>query len=237
MRLVERVRLIAGLGLIGGALLVLTTRPMQGQTQPGALIYGVNPSGDPRAIAITTGRAIWVGGEATEGSALAGNPVRNGLSDGTNIQTWKATSLTNFPLATTLTARSLTGAGVVEKGPRWSVVGAPASGSQASASIAAEAGVRHVADCIDFSGAATAAVTAAAGTFVVRDGATGAGTIIWAYAIAHQTAAGAGVQTIAPHALCGLNLVGTTNTAMTAELDAGITGEIQRVSISGFNVQ
>lgn len=44
------------------------------------------------------------------------------------------------------------------------------------------------------------------------------------------------IQTIAPHTVCGLNLAGTSNTAMTAEFNAGVTGEVQSVSISGYNV-
>jgi len=159
------------------------------------------------------------------------------VSTQTGAQPALNTALANYPAATTTTARNVIAALVSEKSSRWTVVSAPASGTVASASLAAEAGVRHVADCITFSGDASAAVTAAAGTFVVRDGATGAGTVIWAYSIAHQVAAGAGIQTIAPHSVCGLNLVGTTNTAMTAEFNAGVTGEVQAATLTGYNVQ
>ena len=162
--------------------------------------------------------------------------IFNGGGVASSFIPWISTSLTNFPLATTTTARNLSGAGVVEKGSHWSVVSQPAANSQGTASIAAEAGVRHVVDCIAFSADAGAAVTAAAGSFVVRDGATGAGTVIWSYAVAHLVAAAAGIQTIAPQQFCGLNLVGTTNTAMTAEFNAGVTGEVQSANISGFNI-
>jgi hypothetical protein len=144
--------------------------------------------------------------------------------------------LNQMPVATTLTARNVAGSLFAEKSSRWTVVSFPAANSQGTASIAAEAGVRHVVDCVSFGADAGAAVTAAAGNFAVRDGATGAGTVIWQIAVAHLVAAGAGIQTIAPQSFCGLNLVGTTNTAMTAELNAGVTGEVQSVSISGFNV-
>jgi len=123
---------------------------------------------------------------------------------------------------------------VAEKGPRWVVVSQPAANSQATASVAAVAGVKRVVDCVSFSADASAAVTAAAGTFVIRDGATGAGTVIWSYAVAHQVAAVAGVQTVAPHSICGLDLIGTVNTAMTAEFNAGVTGEVQGASMSGY---
>lgn len=156
---------------------------------------------------------------ATSGPTVAGTPV-----------------LGQVPVSTTLTARNVAGAIFAEKSSRWTVVSFPASGSQGTASLAAEAGVRHVIDCVSFAGDASAAVTAAAGNVAIRDGATGAGTVIWQAAIAHQVAAGAGVQTVPPAAVCGLNLVGTTNTALTAEFNAGVTGEVQSVSISGYNV-
>lgn len=163
--------------------------------------------------------------------------VMNFVSDGATPVAQRATSLANMFTAVTTTARAQIGALLVEKPSRWSAVSFPAANSQATATIAAEAGVRHVIDCVSFSADAAAAVTAAAGNVAIRDGATGAGTIIWQMAIAHLVAAAAGVQTIAPHSFCGLNLVGTTNTAMTAELNAGVTGEVQGVSMSGFNVQ
>lgn len=122
-----------------------------------------------------------------------------------------------------------------EKGTRWVATAAPSAGSVASASGAATAGLKRVVDCIAFSAESSGgAVTAAAGLVSVRDGATGAGTIIWPYAVAHQVAAGAGLQTVLPHTICGLNLAGSTNTAMTIEFDAGITNELQRVAISGY---
>lgn len=166
----------------------------------------------------------------------AQNPAIMFAWNGTGNQTPFTSSLANLIASTTTTARNNTGSLLAEKGGRWTVVSQPAANSQATASIAAEAAVRHVVDCVSFSADAAAAVTAAAGTFVVRDGATGAGTVIWSYAVAHLVAAGAGIQTIAPHSICGLNLVGTTNTAMTAEFNAGVTGEVQGASISGYNV-
>jgi hypothetical protein len=156
---------------------------------------------------------------------------------GTSAPTVAGTPVINqVPVSTTVTARNVAGALFVEKSSRWTVVSFPASGSQGTASLAAEAGVRHVIDCVSFAGDSSAAVTAAAGNVAIRDGATGAGTVIWQAAIAHLVAAGAGVQTIAASSVCGLNLVGTTNTAMTAEFNAGVTGEVQSVSISGYNV-
>lgn len=163
--------------------------------------------------------------------------ARTGAWDGAAFQDRRQASLSNFTVSTTLTGRNSIGAALGEKGGRWTVVSFPAANSQATASIAAEAAVRHVIDCVSFAADAGAAVAAAAGNVAIRDGATGAGTVIWQIAVAHLVAAAAGIQTIAPHSFCGLNLIGTTNTAMTAEINAGVTGEVQSVSMSGYNVQ
>jgi hypothetical protein len=146
----------------------------------------------------------------------------------------KATSLTNMVPAATLTVRSQTGAALVEKSARWMVVHNPAASSQATASIAAEASVRHVADCISFSAGSTTAPALTALTVNLRDGATGAGTIIWTHEVIIGAATG---QNVVPYGLCGLSLTGTTNTAMTLEFSASLANLIEAVSISGLNVQ
>lgn len=158
------------------------------------------------------------------------------LYDGANFQLTRMVSLANFPAASTTTARNSLGAQVVEKGSRWSTFSQPAANSQATATIAAEAGVRHVADCIGFSADSAAAITAANVTINLRDGATGAGTVIWTYSHSLPTAAALGVQEIPVQHLCGLNLVGTTNTAMTFEFSAGVTGSIESANLSGYNI-
>lgn len=152
-------------------------------------------------------------------------------------QTARAATSANMPLASTLTGRHALGVQLETEPSQWIVSSQPASGSVASASIAAEVGVRHVARCVGWSAVAAGAVTAAAGTILLRDGATGAGTVLVPYAIAHSVAAAAGVQTVPAFAVCGLSFVGTTNTAMTVEFDAGVAGETQRVWISGINIQ
>lgn len=160
-----------------------------------------------------------------------------GNSAPSDLDITRSATITNFPLSTTLTARNASGVQLSVKPSSWIVTSAPSSGTVGSASIAAEAGVRHVADCVAFSADSGGAVTAAAGTFVIRDGATGAGTVVWNYAVAHAVAAAAGVDTILPVNFCGLNIVGTTNTAMTAEFNSGVTGEVQVANLSGFNIQ
>lgn len=158
------------------------------------------------------------------------------LWDGTAFQLTRMVSLSNFPAASTTTARNSIGAQVIEKGSRWAVNSQPAASSQGTASIAAEAAVRHVVDCISFSGDSGGAVTAANVVLNLRDGATGAGTVIWSYVASFPTAAALGLQEIAPHSVCGLNLVGTTNTAMTFEFSAGVTNALEAAAISGYNI-
>lgn len=160
-------------------------------------------------------------------------PVPLGLSDGTKPRNWISASLANYNPASTTTAVNLVGAGVSEKGSRWTEISNPAAGSQATASIAAESAVRHVADCISFSAGSTTAPALTALTVNLRDGATGAGTVIWTKQVIVPNSTG---QNVTPFAFCGLNLVGTTNTAMTLEFSASLANLIEEVSLSGFNV-
>lgn len=144
------------------------------------------------------------------------------------------TSLANYPLSTLLTGRALQGANLSENGPRWAVSHSPAASAKATIAIAAEAGTRHVAQCIGWSAeSAGGAVTAAAGTVILYDGAV----VLIPTAIAHAAAAAAGVQNVPPNSICNLNLVGTTNTDMKVEFDALVTNELQRVWMTGYNVQ
>jgi hypothetical protein len=187
--------------------------------------------------------AQWSGTSVTAAAALSdtnGNPTAplvgadGMLWDTTQWNRHKGTALATFPTAVTLTSRNIVGAGLVEKSSRWSVVSNPAVSNQATASIAAEGGVRHVADCVAFSAASTTAPSLTALTVNLRDGATGAGTVIWSYQLAAANATG---QNVTPFSTCGLNLVGTTNTALTLEFSALLTNLVESVSLSGYNVQ
>lgn len=156
------------------------------------------------------------------------------LWDGANTQTINGTSIANFPTSQTFTAVNLTGAVLENKGSRWSKVSTPAVSTQASASIAAEASVRHVADCVSFSAGSTTAPALTKLNLNLRDGATGAGTIIKSWTIVIPAATG---QNAGPYSFCGLNLAGTTNTAMTAEFSALVTNLFEDVTLTGFNLQ
>jgi hypothetical protein len=156
--------------------------------------------------------------------------------NGTTEDRLRTTALATMNPASTSTAVNQIGAQISEKGSRWVVNSHPATSAQATASIAAEASVRHVVDCVTFAEASGGAVTGATHFLSLRDGAAGAGTILIQWVAAIPTAGATGIQGLGPQSFCGLNLVGTTNTAMTFEFDAGVTNAIETVSISGFNV-
>jgi hypothetical protein len=187
--------------------------------------------------------AQWGSTSVTAGVALSdavGNPTAplmgatNLVWDTTQWARHKGAAIATMPVASTLTTRNIVGAALTEKSSRWSVVHQPAAGTQAVASIAAEGSVRHVIDCIGFSASSTTAPSLTALTVVLRDGATGAGTIIWSHTIAISNATG---QNVPPFSTCGLNLVGTTNTAATLEWSAGLANLVQSANVSGFNLQ
>lgn len=130
------------------------------------------------------------------------------------------------------------GRGITEKGTRWALNNTPAAAAQATTSKAAVAGVRHVADCVSFAAAATAAVTAGTGIAVnLRDGATGAGTVLWTMTLNPVSAAAGGNAGVSPISVCGLALIGSPNTAMTLEYSAGVTGAIESVALSGYDLE
>jgi len=140
--------------------------------------------------------------------------------------------------ATTLTARNSSMLFFAEANPRATVVSSPAAGTQASASVAAETGVRHVIDCLSFGSQASGGASSASNNSVsVRDGATGVGTIIWTVNDPTIAGAAAGAQVATPINICGLNLSGSVNTALTVETLTGVANTAQTVSISFYNVK
>lgn len=191
---------------------------------------GPNSVADAISGTSTLGLPYNPGNGGADTGGLRVNPVQY---NGTTLDTQRNASLANDAVSTTLTARNSIGASLSEKGSRWTVIHNPAANSQATASIASEASVRHVVDCVSFSAGAIVAPALTALTVNVRDGATGAGNIIWTFQVIIPAATG---QSVAPHSICGLNLVGTTATAMTAEFSAGLTSLSESVSISGYNV-
>lgn len=119
-------------------------------------------------------------------------------------------------------------------GDYWSINNTPAAATQATASKAAgAAGVQHVAR------RATVAI-AAAGTaqpalnFNLRDGATGAGTILWSVSLAciiNTSVLWSEDFSLAP-------LVGTAATAMTLESSAaGAAATLANITLIGYDIQ
>lgn len=111
---------------------------------------------------------------------------------------------------------------------RWAVQHAPAAAAVATISKAAAAGARHVATSI------TVCVSAAATAqtplqFSLRDGAAGAGTIVWTARLSAPANSSA-CLTPAP-----LFVLGSVNTAMTLE-SAGVTvaGSFATVALTGY---
>lgn len=132
--------------------------------------------------------------------------------------------------AANLSATLNTGAGIVEKGPRWTVMSNVAAGSLANAAKAAGgAGVRHVVDCIAFSGGATTAPVATSLGILLIDNAT----TVWVYSLGIPASTG---QLVGPISFCGLNIVGQVNQAMNIQFSAGLTNMTEAVSMSGYDV-
>jgi len=140
--------------------------------------------------------------------------------------TFDRVRLANAPY---LGAQQSDGAVMVAPPGNWAITHAPAAATQATITRAAGgAGTRHVATSISFS-----MVSNAAREFHdirLRDGASGAGTILWSMRIGTPI----GGETLIT--IGGLNIVGSDNTAMTLEFDAaGGAGSLEGVSLTGYD--
>lgn len=120
--------------------------------------------------------------------------------------------------ATNVNAKSGNNAQLVAEPGQWVATSAPIVNTQASASQAAGgAGVRHVCNAISATLVAdTTAPAATVATLNLRDGATGAGTVLASWTLAIEAVAGD--KCIIN--LSGLNIPGSANTAMTLEFAA-----------------
>lgn len=98
----------------------------------------------------------------------------------------------------------------------WTKTHAPSGGGQATVTQAsAGAGLKNVMTGLMVSGIATGAVTAEKVTFVLRDGASGSGTVIWGFDIEPLAAAAGNFSFV--HSVTGLWIPGTAATAMSFE--------------------
>jgi len=110
----------------------------------------------------------------------------------------------------------------------WAVTNQATAGTP-TISKAAAAGVRHICSGISISVAAGATAQTPVAV-VLRDGATGAGTILGSWALATP------VNGVAALNLTGLNIVGTVNTAMTLEFSgATATAVVGSVNLFGYD--
>lgn len=134
--------------------------------------------------------------------------------------------------AANLAAQAGPGIGLSSPPGMWSVVSTPAAGVQATATKAAgAAGVRHICTAILVTFGAIAAPVATQGQWVLRDGATGAGTIL----MSGQLAIPAAVFQGQPVFISDLSIPGTGATAMTLEFTAALANLIQGVTLLGFD--
>jgi hypothetical protein len=179
---------------------------------------------DPVGSASNVGDA----NSASNAAAVSGRAF-----NGNDFDRLRSADLTNMEVSTTLTSRNSIGALQMERGSRWGVSVTASVGAASVTTIAAESGVRHIADCVSFSAGSTSAPALTLLTVNLRDGATGAGSIIWSQTVVVPNSTG---QNVEPFGLCGLGLVGTTNTAMTLEFSAGLANLFQSTSLTGYNV-
>lgn len=164
---------------------------------------------------------------ATQDGVSQNNVVMEnpGLWNGTAIDRGRSTSAAN------LGAQSGVGAEMTAPPGMWSINNVPAAATQATITRAAGgAGVRHVCTSISATLAAGATAQAAAVSINLRDGATGAGTVLWSKQVILPAN---GVWEVS---ISGLNIPGSAATAMTLEFSAaGAAGTFESVSLTGYD--
>lgn len=188
---------------------------------------------------LVTGAQVWqcdIVGLAFFRTRLSASVTGTGTANLTSQGTAASTAYSNaFASTAQLTATFNGGAILTEKGPRWQVT-VPSTATPSASKAAGTGTTRHVADCVSFALAGTGAVAATALAVNLRDGASGAGTVIWTQVLEPVTAA-AGPVGYQPFTACGLNLIGSATTAMTLEILTGATNLVGSVSLSGYDVQ
>lgn len=141
-----------------------------------------------------------------------------------------------FSLGTLIAGEDLTNNLLYVEGKNnWSVQLAAAVGVQGTVTKAAGgAGVKHVCTGVIASFVAgTAAPAAVVATVNLRDGATGAGTVLATWYMSLPATAGA---SSAPVVLSGINIPGSANTAMTLEFAAaGGANTFESVTLIGYD--
>ena len=112
----------------------------------------------------------------------------------------------------------------------WSIQHTPAAGVKATITQAASAGVKHVCTAISVVLVGGAAVESGPVNVYLRDGASGAGTILWGATLRAPTA------NSVPISLTGLNIPGTAGNAMTLEFAAASPATtLESVALAGYD--
>jgi len=149
-----------------------------------------------------------------------------GLFNGSTWDRQKSISAANNTATTSI------GTAYVAPLSTWSVTSTPAANTQATASRAAGGGtVRHVATTMTACFATDTAVGAGPFNVNLRDGATGAGTVLRTWIFNFSAAEQGGCVD-----LSGMNMTGSANTAMTLEFTAaGGAGTVETVTLTGYS--
>jgi hypothetical protein len=112
-----------------------------------------------------------------------------------------------------------------------SVNSTPAAGSQATASTGAIDNQKHVADQVCFSAGSTTAPSLTQLSVNIRDGASGAGTVLASFIVVIAASSGQNqVPFCAP-----IGVSGSNNTAMTAEWSASLANLFEQVTLYYHN--
>lgn len=198
-------------------------------TANGPGISGFLPTGvgiEEEALWDPVSALFYIERSATQDGVSAQNVVMEGpaLWNGATMDRGRSGSAAN------LSAQSGIGAEITTPPGQWSVFSTPAAATQATASKAAGgAGVRHI--CTSIS--ATLATVGTAQTAIalnLRDGATGAGTIVWSKQVVLPTN---GLWEVN---LPGVNIPGSAATAMTLEFAAaGVAASVESVAMTGYD--
>jgi hypothetical protein len=193
----------------------------------GAAAQGATRLGSPLlcgATFTTTPATITTGQVAT----LQTDNVQNLL---TKSKIWDGTSVAAMGSAANVALTSAANALLTTPPGMWSVYHVPAAATQATATKAAgAAGVRHI--CTSLSATVSTVGTAQTAALILnlRDGATGAGTVLWSTQISLP------VSTTWQLSLPGLFIPGTAATAMTIEFSAAnATASFASVQMTGVD--
>ena len=174
-------------------------------------------------------------GNVAHDAADSGNPIKIGAIGRAVWETAASTAADRVNLSADLFGRLRVDAGYTAA-DAWYIQHAPAANTQATISKAAgAAGVKHVATGFSWSlSSGAGAPTPELITITIRDGATGAGTVMWTETVSLPATAGSSAR----GGQSGLWLVGTAATALTIETDSAPGANVvANVSLQGVSIK